>query len=451
MSLDKFFSPQTIAIIGASREQGKIGNTILQNLIIGGYKGKLFPVNPNAAEILGKKCYPAIKAVPEPVDLAIVCVPAQLVQAVAKEIVQKKAGAALVISSGFKEIGKKAEEEKLAALFRKARIPLIGPNCLGVFDAFTKVDSMFLPIKRLERPKQGNISFISQSGALGSAMLDLAAVSGLGFAKFVSYGNAADINENHLLEYLAHDEQTKVICFYVEGLVNGKKFMQSATKVKKPVIALKGGRSAKGSEAALSHTGSIAGEAGIYSGAFRQTGIIEVDSLEEMFAVAHVFEKLAVKPAGKRVQIITNGGGHGIVTTDALESSSLEFAELSAKTKAKLKKELPPICIVSNPLDVVGDASADRFMLAISACLADQKVDALIVNLLPQTPTVDHEKMAEALEQLKPAKPVVLVVTGGRFAAQVTKRYNEAGFPVFQYPELAVKAMEKYLCHDLLQ
>ena len=443
MNLEKFFSPKSVAVVGASRELGKIGNTILHNLL-SGFSGQVYPVNPNAQEIFGKKCYSKLSEISAEIDLAIVCVPAHLVSVVAKDIIRKKAGAVIVISSGFKEIGNVKDEKNIASLFKKAKIPLIGPNCLGVFDAHTKLDSLFLPISRLERPKPGTISFVSQSGALGSAMLDLASVAGLGFAKFVSYGNASDVNENDLLGFLARDKQTKVICFYVEGLVNARGFLKIAAKVKKPVIAIKGGRSNQGSKAALSHTGSIAGEALIYSGAFRQTGIIEVDDLGEMFAVAHVFEKLSVKPKGKRVQIITNGGGHGILTTDAVAANNLLFAELSAKTKTVLKKTLPLICSISNPLDIVGDATAERFLFAIRNCLNDTKVDALVVNALPQTPTVDHDKLVEGLKQMNVQKPIVFVITGGKYAFAVTKKYENAGFPVYQYPETAVNALRKY-------
>ncbi|MBI4016286.1 MAG: CoA-binding protein [Candidatus Aenigmarchaeota archaeon] len=448
MKIDKFFTPKSVAVIGASREAGKIGNTILQNLISGGFAGEIYPVNPNAVEILGKKCYPNINSVAAETDLAVICVPAPVVLSAAKDVIKKKVGAVIVVSSGFKEIGNIAAEKKLAALFMKAKIPLIGPNCLGVFDAHTKVDTLFLPVARLERPNKGKISFISQSGALGSAMLDLASAAGLGFAKFVSYGNASGINENDLLEYLSKDNQTGVICFYVEGLADGKRFMKTVSKISKPIIVLKGGRSAEGKKAALSHTGSIAGESKIYSGAFKQAGAVEVDGLEEMFAAAHVFEKLSVKPRGRRVQIITNGGGHGIVSADAVAVNNLPFAVLSEKTTAVLKKELPSICSIANPLDIVGDATAERFLLSISACQSDKNVDALVVNLLPQTPTVDHEKIVQKLKQMNASKPIVLVITGGKYAVEVARKYENAGFPVFQYPEIAVKALAAYLKHN---
>ncbi|MBI4148439.1 CoA-binding protein [Candidatus Woesearchaeota archaeon] len=449
MTLDTFFQAKSIAVIGASREPGKIGHTIVKNLVSGGYTGKIYPVNPNATDILGRKCYPSLSAVQEPVELAVICVPAAIIFPVVKNVIKKKVNAVIVITSGFKEIGNHRDEMKLARMFKKAKIPCIGPNCLGVFDAHTKLDTLFLPIERLKRPQAGTISFISQSGALGSAMLDLAAAAGLGFAKFVSYGNAADVNENHLLDYLDADEQTRVICLYIEGLADGKEFMRVARKVRKPVVVIKGGHSAQGSKAALSHTGSIAGESGIYSGAFKQTGLIEVDDLEDMFGIAHVFEKLAVTPRGKRVQIITNGGGHGIVTTDAVAANHLLFAELSANSNQVLKKNLPAICSIANPLDIVGDATAERFILAVSTCLKDPKVDALVVNILPQTPTVDHDKAAQALQKMNITKPVVLVTTGGEFAARVTRKYEAIGLPVYQYPSQAVKALAAYVSRSI--
>ena len=445
--LDPFFHAQHIAVVGASREPGKIGHTILSNLLSGGYQGKVFPVNPNAQEILTKKCYPSLAAIPESIELAIICVPHPVVFSVLKDVARKHVHSIILITSGFKEVGNQQEEKKLRTFLHKNHIRCIGPNCLGVFDAHTHVDSLFLPLNRLTRPQQGGISFISQSGALGSALLDLGAKANYGFAKFISYGNAADINETDLIEYLAQDPQTTVICLYIEGIIAGKKFMHAARHAtqQKPVIAIKGGQSTQGSKAALSHTGSLAGEARTYSGAFRQTGILEVHDLEELFTLAHMFEKTTLKPLGKRIQIITNGGGHGILTADATTEEHLLFATLNSRTQQHLKKSLPTTCTVANPLDLVGDATAERFILAINACLADPAVDALIINVLPQTPTINHDTLTQHLKTLPLKKPIVFVMTGGRYATNVQSLYEAAGYPVFQYPKQAVQALAAYL------
>ncbi len=449
--LNPFFHAQHIAVVGASRELGKIGHTILSNLLTGGYKGNVFPVNPNAQDILTKKCHPTLAAIPERIDLAIICVPHPFVFTVLKDAARKHVPAVIIITSGFKEIGNEQEENKLKTFLQKNHIRCIGPNCLGVFDAHTRIDSLFLPINRLARPKPGGISFISQSGALGSALIDLGAKANYGFAKFISYGNATDVNETDLLEYLAQDPQTHVICLYIEGITAGKKFMKAAchTTQQKPVIAIKGGQSSQGSKAALSHTGSLAGEARMYTGAFTQTRILEVHDLEELFTLAHIFEKCTVKPHGKRIQILTNGGGHGILTADAIAAENLLFATPTSQTQQHLKKNLPVTCTIANPLDLVGDATAERFIIAINACLADTGVDALIVNILPQTPTVNHNTLVQYLKTLQPQKPMIFVMTGGTYATTIHAQYESAGYPVFQYPKLAVKALAAYLKYNL--
>jgi len=329
---------------------------------------------------------------------------------------------------------------------KRNRIAAIGPNCLGVLDTTTNIDTLFLPPDRLLRPKRGGISFISQSGALSSAVLDLAAQEGYGFAKFVSYGNAMNIDESDLLDHLASDPETKVICLYIEGVHDGKKFLAAATRAaaKKPVIVLKGGITEAGSKATLSHTGSLAGAAEVYLGAFRQAGLIIAYDLEEVFDYLKIFEKTAMKPRGNRVQIITNGGGYGIITADEIsQARHLRMATLSPATAAFLKKLFPPIAVISNPLDVLGDATEDRYQLAIEACLKDKGNDILLVVMLPQTPLLNLDKLAMQTIEFaqRSKKPIVAIVTGSEFATRFARRLEDRGIPCYEFPARAVRAL----------
>src|SRR3989338_5006365 len=299
MNLDNFFSAKTIAIIGVSRDSNKVGHVILRNFIDGGYKGKIFVVNPNADWIINYKAYKSVVDIEEKVELAIIAVPAPLVPNVIVECAKKGIKDVIIVTSGFKEEGNYKLDKKLESLLKKYKIRCIGPNCLGCFDAHTKLDSLFLPRYRLSRPKEGGISFVCQSGAVGSAILDLATEQGYGFSKFISYGNAMNTDESDLIDYLGNDEKTKVICLYVEGIKDGKKFMRIASKVskKKPIIAIKGGTTEQGARAIASHTGAIAGSAEIYNGAFRQCNVVIASTLGEMFRFAKILEK-AIKPKG---------------------------------------------------------------------------------------------------------------------------------------------------------
>jgi acetyl coenzyme A synthetase (ADP forming)-like protein len=447
MNLDQFFSAKSIAVIGASRERGKVGNVIFTNFLRKGFAGRVYPVNPSATEIMGRKCYASVRDIPDTVELAVIAVPAPVVPKVIDECGKKGIRHAVIISSGFKEVGNTKLDNELRKALERNKVAAIGPNCLGVFDSATQIDTLFLPPDRLLRPRKGGISFLSQSGALSSAVLDLAAQEGYGFAKFVSYGNAMNVDESDLLDYLAADEATKVICVYIEGVQDGKKFLAAATKAAKtkPVIALKGGITAAGGRATLSHTGSLAGAAEVYLGTFKQAGLVIAYDLEEMFDYMKVFEKLTILPRGNRVQIITNGGGYGIITSDEVaQAKHLEMAELSSETARKLKKLFPPIAIISNPLDVLGDATEERYRLAIDACLKDKSNDILLVVMLPQTPLLNLKKLAaqtvEAAQKAK--KPIVAIVTGSEFATRFARRLEDRGIPCYEFPVRAVRALD---------
>lgn len=443
MNLDSFFSAKNIAIIGVSRDPRKVGHVIFRNFIDAEYAGNIFVVNPNAEEILNKKAYKSVLDIPEKVDMAIIAVPAEHVVKVVNECGKKKIRDVIIITSGFLEVGDTKLDRQLELALKKNKIRCIGPNCLGTFDAYTKLDSLFLPRYRLQRPKPGFISFVCQSGAVGSSILDLATEQGYGFSKFVSYGNAMNIDEADIIEYLEKDEKTKVICLYVEGIKDGKKFLRIAKEVskKKPIVAIKGGKTTEGSKATLSHTGSLAGAAEIYSGVFKQAGVIEVNSLEEMFESAKILEKCAC-PKGKRVLVITNGGGYGILSTDAIITNSLDMAQLSKDSVKQLKQLLPRVA-AENPIDLLGDASTESYKDALQIALSDKNIDIILVIVLYQTPLVTTDIVDVLIENndMK-KKPIVVVSAGGEFTEVLRKNVEMNNIPTYTFPENAVKAIK---------
>ncbi|MBI2543216.1 MAG: CoA-binding protein [Candidatus Aenigmarchaeota archaeon] len=443
--LGNFFNALSIAIIGVSRDPNKVGHVILRNFVDGGYKGKIFVVNPNAESILNYQSYPSVTMIEEPVELAIVAVPAEIVPKVLEECGRKKIKNIIIVSAGFKEVGNHKLESQLENVIKKHKLRVIGPNALGVFDAYSKIDSLFLPRYRMSRPKEGVISFVCQSGAVGSSIVDLATSEGYGFAKFISYGNAVDIDESDLIEYLGNDEKTKVICLYVEAVRNGKRFLEVCRKVsrKKPIIAIKGGVTEAGSKATLSHTGSLAGSAEIYFGVFRQAGIIRAESLEDMFNYAKILEK-SIKPSGEKLQIITNGGGYGILSVDSAVKYGVKLAEFDKNTSKELRKNLPQIINIANPLDLVGDATSGRYKLCIDASLRDKNIDVLLVIVLVQTPLIANDIIDVLIEaENRKKKPIIVVSAGGEYTERMRKKLEENGIPTYTYPENAVKSIKQ--------
>ncbi|PIN74915.1 CoA-binding protein [Candidatus Woesearchaeota archaeon CG10_big_fil_rev_8_21_14_0_10_37_12] len=443
VNLDPFFRANRIAVIGASRTSGKVGNVIVKQLK--DHK-KVFPVNPNAKNILGLKCYNTIDSLPS-VDLAVIATPAETVSDILFQCRKKRISHVVIISAGFKEIGNIELEKELQTALRKNKITCIGPNCLGILDTYNKLDMLFLPSERLRRPQKGAISFISQSGAVGSAIIDLAAYEGYGISKFVSYGNAANVDETDLLDYFARDKKTDIICLYVEGIKDGKRFLKVAKKCKKPIIAIKGGVSEFGSQAAASHTGSLAGDAKIYFGAFNQANMITTSTLQDLFKFAKFFEKVHAKVKGDRVQIITNGGGYGILTADAVAKYSLQLAK-PGREITKLKTKLPRTAVLNNPIDLLGDATTERYQLAVNAAVQDKNNDAIILVALTQTPLLD-EKLVSVVQKAykKSKKPIVLVTTGSEYALKLRKKFEDAGLPVFTFPDQAVRALAKFMIY----
>jgi len=445
MNLDNFFKAKSVAIIGVSSVPAKVGHVILKNLIDAKFSGRIYPISVNGGEILGHKVLKNVCEIKGRVDLAVIAVPAAVVLNVVKDCGKKGIKDVVMITSGFSEIGNHKLKDQLAALLTKYGIKMVGPNCLGVFDAYTKLDTLFLPRYRLTRPAPGGISFVCQSGAAGSALLDLASKEGYGFAKFVSYGNALNVDEADIIEYLDRDPQTKVICLYVEGVKDGKKFVQVCKKAKKPIIAIKGGISAAGAAATLSHTGSLAGNGAVYGGIFRQCGIIQAHRLEDMFHYARILEK-SIKPRGNRVQVITNGGGYGILCTDAIIENGLEMAKMDKKVLAVLKKKFPPIVTVANPMDLVGDADTERYRVALDAAVNDKNVDVVLLVLLYQTPKISTDIIDVVTEyNSMKKKPIVVISTGGEFTELLKKNLEENGVISFTFPGQAVDAV-RVLC-----
>ncbi|MEE8391138.1 MAG: acetate--CoA ligase [Anaerolineae bacterium] len=441
--LDAFFHPKSVAVVGASRDPEKLGYAVLANLQEGGYPGHLYPVNLKADEILGLKAYPSVLDIPDPVDLAVIVIPYPFVPAVLEQCGQKGIPAAVVISAGFREAGREGleRERELIEIVEKYDMRLIGPNCLGVIDTGTPLNASFAA----GMPPGGPIAFMSQSGALGTAVLDIAMAGRIGFSKFVSLGNKADVSEIDLLEAWGSDPGSRVILIYVEGLPDGQKFIEIARRVtrEKPVVAIKSGVTASGSRAVSSHTGSLAGSEAAYKAAFRQAGVIRATSMEALFDYARAF---AYQPLlrGDRIGIVTNAGGPGILATDALERAGLKIPRLSRETVEVLTDYLPGAASVANPVDVLGDALSDRYEQAIRMVLNDPNVDGLIVIVTPQAMT-EIEQTAHALGRMalenEAGKPVLGCFMGeARIKAGIDVLWQYS-VPNYPFPERAAEAL----------
>jgi acetyl coenzyme A synthetase (ADP forming)-like protein len=441
--LDKFFSPKSVAIVGASHTPGKVGYVLAENLVKG-FPGKFFFVNPDPEPIMEQRTYPSVKSIPEPVDMVVIAVKSTLVPKILKECVDKKVEAVIIVSAGFSETGEEGRklEEQLKKIIRGTKTRVIGPNVVGVFDPHSKLDTVFLPRDRMNRPKEGSIAFITQSGAVGSTIADWLAEEGIGVSKFVSYGNAMDVNESDLLEYLAEDEKTKVIAVYIEGVkAEGKRFISTLKKVckKKPVIFLKSGKTEKGSHAAASHTGSIAGSARVYSTVFRQFGAIEAADWEELFDFAKAFS-MQPTAKGDRLLVITNGGGFGVLATDEAERQKLRLDPLTPQSVEKLKKIVHGYASVHNPMDLTADSNASTYRLAFEAAMP--KYDGAVLITLFQVPTLE-ESIIETVASLQShGKPILCCAAGGSFSNQMSQRLEARGVPVYPTPERAVRAFE---------
>jgi acetyltransferase len=441
--IDTLFSPQSIAVIGASTEPGSVGNDIAKNLIEGAFEGEVFPVNPKTEELLGRKCYAKMGDLPETPDLAIIIVPAHIVPGVLREAAEKGTRAAVVISAGFKETGEDglALERELAAIAKEYGIALLGPNCLGFLHPKIGLNASFSPML----PQDGGNAFFSQSGALCTSILDLSRGK-IGFSKFVSTGNKAVIDERDLLAYFAQDETTKTISFYSENLSDASAVVMLGRSIlartdTKPVIGLKSGRTDSGMKASSSHTGALAGADASYDALFRQARILRADSLRGLLDTVGLFSENRI-PDGNRVAIVTNAGGMGVLAADAVTKAGLALAKLSPETKSMLKKTLPKAANTENPIDVLGDAKSDRYRFALEYVAQEATVDSVIAILTPQSMT-EAEETARAIVDAKrtSGKPIVAVFAGTDLLEKGTAILREAGISVFSYPEEAAHAL----------
>ncbi len=437
-------NPRSVAIIGASPNPDKVGHVILQNYFDVGYSGKLFPVN-NAYEgkILGLQTYKSVLDIKRDIDLAIIAIPAEHVSEVLEECGRAHVKGVIIISSGFAEVGEVKRQEEITRIADKYGMPVIGPNCLGVMDMRSRIDTMYLPTFKLDKPKIGSVSFASQSGAVGSLILDIISHEGFGLSKFISYGNAADVDETDILNYLAHDKDTKIIIFYLEGAKRGKEFIEVAKKATriKPVIIIKGGRTEQGASAAHSHTAALAGSAEAYEAVFRQFGFVIANDLDELIAYAKIFDTQPLT-TGNRIGMITNGGGMGVLATDALYKNGLRLAELSEESKKTLRKSMPPIVNIRLPLDIGGDADDKRFAAALDAVSNDPNVDALMVITLFQTPGADSRVASMLIHRsMEAKKPIIVVSPGGSYAQVHNDMMESSGVPVYDSEDLAAKSL----------
>jgi acyl-CoA synthetase (NDP forming) len=462
-ALDAFFNPRSVAIVGATRRTEKAGQVIFKNFVENKrrqvFKGELYAVNPNETSILGIKCYPNVMKIPGDLDLVVIIVPANIVPQVMKEAATKKVKAAVIISAGFGEVGNHELENQLLTITKESGMRVLGPNCLGVYDSRTGVDMLFLPETKVlttgdevvatPRPMPGSITIVTQSGAFGAAALDYLAGLHTGVSKFVSFGNKIDVDESEMLRYLYHDDETGVILLYVEDIKSGRKFMEAAeeTTRKKPVVALKSGRTEAGARAAASHTGAIAGSDQIYDAVFEQTGIVRARDMDEFFHAGKALS-MQVPARGKNVGIVTDAGGPGIMAVDECGLMGLNVKRFSEETVVKFEKlktegRLPKFATNLNPVDITGSGTSEMFELATEIVFQDPEIDGIIMLGLHHLPAVKEDfvdRVAKVASKYE--KPMVACDIGEtEMALSIRLRFDRLGIPAYSSPEDTARAM----------
>jgi acetyltransferase len=443
-NLDKMFRPKSIAIVGASEEEGSVGRTIVENLV-GGFKGEIFPVNPNRESVLGIPCLPSVKELKDKVDLAIVATPASTVPGIVEDCGEIGIPTVIIISAGFKETGPDGEalERRISEARREHGMRILGPNCLGLIVPSISLNASFAD----QMPNHGAIALISQSGALATAILDWSVMAQVGFSSFVSLGNMLDVNFGDLIDYFGEDPETRSILMYVESIKDARNFMSAARGFArtKPIVAVKSGKFAKSAQAAASHTGSLTGENRVYDAAFQRVGVTRVEEIQDLFDISKILETQS-PPKGPRLVIITNAGGPGIMATDALLELEGELAELSEETIQHLSEFLPPHASKLNPVDIIGDANVQRYKETIETCGADKGVDGVLVIYTPQG-AASPKKLASTIVQVarKIKKPLLVSMIGGQKIQPGLQVLLENDIPAYASPEQAVKSY-MYMC-----
>lgn len=451
MKLDAIFRPKSVAIIGASSTPGKVGYVLANNLLKSGYPGHVYLINVKGDDILGRKSYKTISDVPGEVELAVIAIPSQFVLEEVEECGQKGVKALIIISAGFKETGHEGAEleKKLVQTARKYSMRIQGPNCLGAVNTHVPYDLSFASTL----PNKGSIGFITQSGALGTAILDWIIAEEIGFGSIISLGNKADLDEVDFIEAMAEDPDIKVILLYLESIERGRRFLEVAERVvqRKPVMVVKGGTSSAGAKAAGSHTGALVGSFLAYQKAFDKAGLILTESMEDLFNYAVAFTEQPL-PKDEGVAIVTNAGGPGILSTDLIEKLGLKMAKLSDETRTELKKSLPAAAATGNPIDILGDALPDRYAVAVETTLKDPGVHSVVVLLTPQAMTDSLTTAKNVVESSRkhPEKPVIAVFMGGGWVAEAAEYLKDNGVPCFNFPEKGIKtlsALYQYVRH----
>jgi len=441
-TLVPFFKPTGVVIVGASADTGKLGWFTARNMVRSGYTGAIHFVNRKGGELFGRPIYKQVAEVPDPVDLAVLIVPAEAMPGVLEEVGGRGIRAAIISSGGFRETGEQGAklESECLKVSRKYKMRLIGPNCIGLIDYHLPLDTSFVP---LPPPPKGDLALISQSGAVCGLIIDWAQERGFGFSRLLSLGNQADVTETDMLPGVVEDTQTHALAFYIESIRDGRRFVTEATLAsrRKPLVALKVGRSKSGQRAAASHTGALAGSGAAYEAAFRRAGVLQAASIEEMFdwAVALAACRL---PAGRRIAILTNAGGPGVIAADALEVNHLTLAELSPETLAGLSALLPDAAILQNPVDILGGATSEMYAHSLRLLIADPGVDMVLV-ILPPPPVGSADEDAEAMIPLiqVASKPVVVALMGGKAISKAAGLFRQARIPEYRFAEHAVSAL----------
>lgn len=446
--LKDFFEAKSMAIFGASASEGKPGFVIAENFI-NNFEGKTYLINPKGGEILGHPVQKSVLEVKEPIDAAVIIVPAKYVPSAMDDCAKKGIKCVTIISGGFTEIGEEGKklQQQINQTAKENNIRIIGPNCIGLFYPKRGLDMVFLPEEKLKRPKDGGVSILSQSGAFGSAFLDIMGSLGNGqyLSKFVSYGNASDINEADILEYFGQDPETKIILAYLEGFKEGRRFIEIAREVslKKPIIAIKANRTEAGAHAVASHTASLAANDDVTDALFNEAGIIRAYTWDELFDCMNAFNS-SLLPEGDRVLVITDGGGAGVMASDAIGTMGMELAELSPNIHKKMREDLPPIISVANPIDLTGSATAKEYLYALEQTADDPKVDSITYIIIPTPPAIN---VKELMEGLKPyAKTIKKTITfcaiGGAEAEYIKEELEQMNFPFYPTPARSVYAIK---------